>query len=331
MFNSIFNIADLDGSNGFAINGINSGDLAGFSVSNAGDINNDGIADVIIGAPSSLPGGRTGAGESYVIFGSNNVGSTGNFNLTNLNGTNGFVINQANAGDFNEVSVNNAGDINNDGIDDLVIGASNADPNANNSAGESYVVFGGSSVGSSGSLNLSTLNGSNGFTINGDDGGDFSGRSVSNAGDINNDGIADLLIGAPAADPNGGNSGEGYVVFGGSNVGNTGSIELSALNGSNGFVINGIDTADFQAFTISNAGDINNDGVDDLIAGASLGDPTGTNAAGESYVIFGGSNVGNTGSIELSALNGSNGFVLNGIDAGDFSGRSVSNLSLIHI
>ena len=116
MFNSIFNLADLDGSNGFAINGINSGDRAGFSVSNAGDINNDGIADVIIGAPSSLPGGRTGAGESYVVFGGANVGSTGNFNLANLNGSNGFVINQANAGDFNEVSVNNAGDINNDGM-----------------------------------------------------------------------------------------------------------------------------------------------------------------------------------------------------------------------
>ena len=141
MFNSIFDLSSLNGSNGFRINGISVGDRSGFSVSNAGDVNNDGIADLIIGAPSTIPNGTTGAGESYIIFGRNNLGSSGNFNLSSLDGSNGFVISEINTGDSNEISVNNAGDINNDGIDDFVIGASTADPNANNAAGETYVVF----------------------------------------------------------------------------------------------------------------------------------------------------------------------------------------------
>ena len=68
--------------------------------------------------------------------------------------------------------------------------------------GQSYVVFG-SSSGFGASLNLSSLNGSNGFVINGIDAGDYSGYSVSSAGDINGDGFDDLIIGARGADPNG--------------------------------------------------------------------------------------------------------------------------------
>ena len=105
-----------------------------------------------------------------------------------------------------------AGDINGDGIDDLIIGADQADPNGDFS-GESYVVFG-STAGFSSSLELSSLNGANGFVINGIDGRDFSGGSVSGAGDINGDGVDDLIIGASGADPNGDYSGESYVVFG---------------------------------------------------------------------------------------------------------------------
>ena len=323
MFNSIFDLSNLNGNNGFAINGISAGDRSGFSVSNAGDVNNDGIGDLIIGAPSTIPNGTTGAGETYIVFGSNNIGSSGSFNLSNLNGNNGFVISEINSGDFNEISVNNAGDINNDGIDDFVIGASTADPNAQNAAGETYVVFGSNNIGSSGNFNLSTLNGSNGFIINGANRGDRSGRSVSNAGDINGDGIGDLIIGAPAADPNGSASGISYVIFGGANVGSSGEFDLANINGINGFAIEGGSAADFQGFSVSNAGDVNGDGFDDLIVGASAADPNG-NSSGVSYVIFGGIH-SDTGSINPANLNGINGFAINGIDPGDLSGRSVSN------
>ncbi|MHC0061785.1 Ig-like domain-containing protein [Nostoc sp. UIC 10890] len=326
MPNSSLNLSDLNGSNGFVINGIDAGDFSGWSVSNAGDINGDGIDDLIIGADGADPNGNIYAGESYVVFGGSSVGSTGSLNLSSLNGSNGFVINGIDARDGSGRSVSNAGDINGDGIDDLIIGARNADPNGNRDAGESYVVFGGSSVGSTGSLNLSSLNGSNGFVINGIDAYDNSGFSVSNAGDINGDGIDDLIIGAINADPNGTrDAGESYVVFGGSSVGSTGSLNLSSLNGSNGFVINGIDVLDYSGVSVSNAGDINGDGIDDLIIGAQNADSNGNRTAGKSYVVFGGSSVGSTGSLNLSSLNGSNGFVINGIDASDISGFSVSN------
>ncbi|WP_375480212.1 integrin alpha, partial [uncultured Nostoc sp.] len=134
------------------------------------------------------------------------------FNLSDLNGTNGFAINSINPNDLLSTSVSSAGDINGDGIDDLIIGTDVASPNGKNS-GQSYVVFG-SKKGFNAQLKVSTLNGTNGFTINGINPGDFLGRPVSNAGDINGDGFDDLIIMAKGASPNGKNSGQSYVVFG---------------------------------------------------------------------------------------------------------------------
>ena len=125
-------------------------------------------------------------------------------------------------------------------------------------------------------VELSDLDGSDGFVVNGIDSGDYSGRSVSGAGDINGDGVDDLIIGADRADPNGNTSaGESYVLFGGVGVGGGGVIELSDLDGSDGFVVNGIDSGDRAGRSVSGAGDINGDGVDDLIIGAELADPNG--------------------------------------------------------
>ena len=219
--------------------------------------------------------------------------------------------------------MSSAGDINNDGYDDIIIGAIAADPNGN-STGESYVVFGKASGTYSASLELSSLNGTNGFVINGIDEDDNSGKSVSSAGDINNDGYDDIIIGAMYADPNGNSSGESYVVFGKASGTYSASLELSSLNGTNGFVINGIDANDNSGNSVSSAGDINNDGYDDIIIGAMYADPNG-NSSGESYVVFGKASGTYSASLELSSLNGTNGFVINGIDESDYSGNSVSS------
>ena len=101
------------------------------------------------------------------------------------------------------------------------------------------------------------------------------------------------------------------------------SLDLSTLNGSNGFTLNGIDASDWSGYSVSGAGDINGDGIDDLIIGAYRADPNGDNEAGESYVVFGQDTVNGPGfgaNLDLSTLNGSNGFTLNGIDANDLSG-----------
>ncbi|MDX2427346.1 MAG: integrin alpha [Xanthomonadales bacterium] len=272
------NLSAINGSNGFVINGVGQGDDLGASVSNAGDINNDGFDDVIIGAADADTNG-TYAGASYVVFGSDQ-GFPNPLNLSGLDGSNGFVINGVSADDEAGTSVSTAGDINTDGIDDLIVGASLADPNGLISSGASYVVFGSGQPWAS-SLNLSALNGSNGFVINGVSAGDNSGASVSTAGDINGDGIDDLLTGAPLANANGIDSGASYVVFG-SDQAWASSFDLSGLNGSNGFVINGVSAGDYSGTSLSTAGDINGDGFDDLITGAPF---VGT--SGASYVVYG--------------------------------------------
>ncbi|MFW9259163.1 Ig-like domain-containing protein, partial [Nostoc sp. CALU 546] len=285
-FGASLNLSDLDGSNGFVINGIDSDDFSGNSVSSAGDINGDGFDDLIIAATGASPNGQYYAGESYVVFGSGS-GFGASLNLSDLDGRNGFVINGIDSYDNSGNSVSNAGDINGDGFDDLIIGVRKGFSTLQFRSGESYVVFG-SGSGFGASLNLSELNGSNGFVINGIDRDDYSGFSVSSAGDINGDGFDDLIIGAPGADLNGQYStGESYVVFG-SSSGFGASLNLSELDGSNGFVINGIDSYDYSGFSVSSAGDINGDGFDDLIIGARSASPNnGQDRAGESYVVFG--------------------------------------------
>ncbi|MDB3936380.1 hypothetical protein N9383_06650, partial [Granulosicoccus sp.] len=324
-FPASINVQDLDGSNGFVINGIDQFDNSGRSVGGAGDINGDGLDDLIIGASEGDPNGFYDAGESYVVFGGSDVGSVGSLNLSALDGVNGFVINGVDADDSSGRSVSGAGDFNGDGVDDVIIGAPMTTLNGTRFVGQSYVVFGGTGIANSGSLNLSSLDGVNGFVFNGIVGVARFGDSVSGAGDINDDGVDDVIIGANRADANGvDGSGETYVVFGGRDVGSGGSLNLSGLDGSNGFVINGIDIRDYAGYSVNSAGDINGDGVDDVIIGAQFADQNGFNSVGESYVVFGGREVGRGGSLNMSDLDGVNGFVINGIDEYDNSGASVS-------
>jgi hypothetical protein len=324
-------LTTLDGTNGFAISGINQGSDLSRSVTSVSDINGDGITDLIISTPYADPNGIANAGFTYVVFGGTNIGAGGSLDLSTLDGTNGFVINGTNPYDYLGWSVSAAGDINNDGIADLVISTLYADPNGITNAGSTYVLFGGTNIGAGGSIDSSTLDGTNRFVINGTNPNDYLGWSVSNAGDLNNDGIADLIINTPYADPNGiTNAGSTYVLFGGTNIGVGGSIDLSSLNGSNGFAINGTNSSDYLGRSVSDAEDINNDGIADLIIGVRGADPNGINDAGSTYVLFGGTNIGGDGILNLSALNGSNGFVINGVVAGEKSGDSISGVGDIN-
>ena len=320
----------LDGTRGFALTGIVDGDELGVSVSSAGDVNGDGYDDLIISANEASPNGDNRAGETYVVYGRARApGTDGVLDLSDLDGINGFILNGIDAGDQSGWSVSSAGDVNGDGYDDLIIGAYGADRNGDGDAGETYVVYGGASApGTGGVLDLSTLDGTNGFIFNGIDADDYSGRSVSSAGDVNGDGYDDLIIGAYRADPNGGsNAGETYVVYGGASAPGTGGrFNLSALDGTNGFILNGIDAGDLSGVSVSSAGDVNGDGYDDLIIGARDADPNEDSAAGETYVVYGGANApGTGGELDLLALDGTNGFILTGVDMFDNTGISVSS------
>jgi hypothetical protein len=174
-------------------------------------------------------------------------------------------------GDQSGYSVSSAGDVNGDGFDDLIVGAPNADGKAEN-PGANYVVFGKSD---DDAVDLSTLEeNATGFVTNDTSEGDQFGFSVSTAGDINDDGFDDLIIGAPAADGNFDSSGVSYVVYG---KADSGAVDLSAIaEGVGGFVINGTSGGDGFGTSVSAAGDVNGDGFDDLIVGAPHADSVTT-------------------------------------------------------
>ena len=83
------NLQHLDGFNGFRLRGIDAGDLSGWYVNHAGDVNADGLDDIIIGARKGNGDGLFDAGEAYVVYG-NAAGFAADFDLSGLDGTNGF-------------------------------------------------------------------------------------------------------------------------------------------------------------------------------------------------------------------------------------------------
>jgi Ca2+-binding RTX toxin-like protein len=315
-FPANINLSSLDGTNGFQLTGVAAGDRSGFSVASAGDVNGDGFADIIVGAPNTgAVGFYAYSGASYVVFGkASGFGSS--LAASSLDGTNGFILTGVGS-ERSGFSVASAGDVNGDGYDDLIVGA----PSANSSAGASYVVFGKAS-GFDASLDPSSLDGTDGFRLTGGAAGDGSGRSVASAGDVNGDGFDDLIVGARYADPNGNSSGATYVVFGKAS-GFDASLSLSSLDGTNGFQLAGAAVGDRSGFSVASAGDVNGDGYDDLIVGAPLADPNGK-YSGESYVVFGKAS-GFDASLSLSSLDGTNGFRLTGAAAYDQSGRSIAS------
>ncbi|GAB4190928.1 MAG: hypothetical protein Kow00105_05130 [Phycisphaeraceae bacterium] len=281
-FGGNFDLTTLNGINGFRIDGVSATDQLGISVNGAGDINGDGIDDVIVGAYQTDTHG-VDSGSAYVIFGSSG-GFSAVFDPATLNGTNGFTLHGGATLDNAGRSVSSAGDFNGDGFADILIGAPDADGD-NPDSGSAYVVFGSGAVFPA-TINLSSLTGADGFKLNGIDTGDRAGLSVASAGDVNADGLDDLLVAADRAAPNGIRSGETYLVLGRSSA-MPASINLSGLSGNDGFVLNGINPSDSSGTAIRSAGDVDGDGFDDFLIGAFLADPNGSES-GQSYLIFGG-------------------------------------------
>gem|GEM_PF-897592 len=328
---------DTLGSRGFVINGQESGGEIGIHGLASGDINGDGIDDMIIGNHQRDGNGYVNAGETHVVFG-RSTGFPSVLELTSslIDGSSGFVVNGVDNSDNSGWGLA-SGDINGDSIDDLIIGAPNRIDWSADRYGEVYVVFGfDNTVTAIDTVNLDTLSGDGGFALAAPAGlySAFAGRAVA-SGDINGDTYDDVIIGAPEAG-NGDEKGRAFVVFGKSTAFNS-WIDLSSLDGNTGFAIDGPNERDYLGSAVG-SGDINGDGIDDLIIGAPGGSlsapvrPPGSSNhvidgqnKGKTYVVFG-TSTGFAGSslINPSSLNGSDGFVLNGVQYRDNSGYSVA-------
>jgi Ca2+-binding RTX toxin-like protein len=277
------------------------GDRSGYSIAALGDVNGDGFDDVLIGSPSAAGNGRWASGVSYVVYG--NASGT-NIDLANFNASEGFRIIGS---EFESIgrSVSAAGDVNGDGRMDFLIGVSTAGSDGNWLAGSTYLIYGSDS---GADVDLANLIPSQGVRFDGEFESE-SGFSVAAAGDVNGDGLADIIIGAPSPSSfPGQGGGSAFVVFG--KTGGLSNMDLANLAPGDGFRINGAAVGDELGYSVSSAGDFNGDGYGDLIVGAPYADPDGRTDAGSAYVIFG--KASGFGDIDLANLSAADGFRIDG-------------------
>jgi predicted transcriptional regulator len=251
------------------------GDYASY-VDIAGDINGDGFDDILIGAPNNKEGGvhpmdpGSTAGQVYLIFGK----ASGWTHNTNVSTANASFIGETII-DYVGHSIDGAGDVNGDGYDDILIGSMYNNESAPVMSGQAYLIFGKAS-GWSMDNNLSNSDAS------------FLGRknysevgySLAGVGDVNGDGLDDIMIGGIRELP-AGHLPHAYLFYG-KVAGWSMDTNISKANA----IFNEKTHISTGAHSIAGVGDINGDGLDDIIIGCE-GNPNAGNRMGKSYVIFG--------------------------------------------
>lgn len=245
-------------------NGERSNDFAGLAVSTAGDLNGDGYDDIIIGSMQDSGGavyllyGQASALSDRTLSSSNSVKFTSNDAINDILGS----------------DVSKAGDVNGDGYDDILLGDQK---NSDSLPGDVYLLYGQANTFSDMAINSSTAVQ---FASEASD-DDGIGSAVAAAGDVNGDGYDDFIIGAYLHDTIAANAGSTYVVYGqedeltNSTFGSTTAVEFT-----------GEEEGDNAGYSVSVAGDVNGDGLADVIVGASSKESTDTGAVYLAYMYI---------------------------------------------
>jgi glycosylphosphatidylinositol phospholipase D len=310
---------DFAGRPGSHLDGIADGDVAGDPVSGVGDINGDGVDDLAVHSEfASVDGIHHGV--TYLVFG--RPGRLPDpLPLSSLDGRDGTRI-VADRGHGNEAGVDAAGDFNGDGIADLVVGVP-ADERAQPvDAGLVCVVFGRRDFPAE--FRLGTIDGHNGTCFVAEPGAIHLGQRVVGLGDFDGDGIDDLAVASLASGHPPAGSGSVYVLLG--RRGERPALQpLAALDGRDGFRIDGLDGADAFGIALA-AGDFDGDGRPDLAIGAdgAVG-PAGR--AGALVLLFGRAGPF-AASLAVDALDGLTGTRIDGTIANAGFGRAAALVDL---
>jgi len=249
-------------------------DSFGYAIA-TGDVNGDGMEDIVAGAYYSDPFQQNAAGTVFIFFGTDYPSQQVDIDLSEENAD--IQIYGASSNDQCGKAIA-VGNINNDAFDDIIIASPFADVDAMESAGKVYVIYGGNNLQSEYFLQNQDHN----SIIKGGNANDFIGVSLK-AADLNNDNFADLIIGSPNADhPGAVNCGKTFIIFGSNSL----NQEYDLSQDEQDLTIIGENMNDNSASCLQ-VGNINNDQYNDLFIGAPQADPDGRNNAGKIYLIKG--------------------------------------------
>jgi len=273
-------------------------DQFGYAVAISGDVNGDGYADIITGAPYA-DDSSTDNGKVYIYFG-------GPPSLMDTNRDITIIGSEDN--DNLGFSVSPAGDINGDGFYDIIIGAPLKYQSGIPYAGAAYIFYGGPSISNKPGYPDISIDDAD-IILKGENRHDRFGWAVSWAGDFNGDGYDDVIIGAPYADDVGNTRGRAYIYYGGESMDTT--VDVTITGGAN---------LDQLGYSLARAGDIDRDGYGDVTVGAPWAAGSGINR-GKTYIIYGGGSVFQDINLEITtaritAINGAADYAFFGTSLG---------------